>query len=203
MEVAGGCALKATKAYIAGLGTTGVLLASAVGLLVLVSALVGFDRWPGGALGDRVERVELRPGEEAIPVEDVLPAGAPLPADAGTIALAPLPGAGPAAGAVPGPGTGGVPPVLGDRDAGGAPGAAPGGGTAPAAPVEEVTSRPISEAPDRARSLLADTTEGVTRDAGRTIGSLSPETGSLVDAMGRDVADQLRALPVPFSASKP
>src|SRR4051812_45851868 len=40
--------MKATRAYIASLGTTGVLVASSALLLVVVSALVAFNAWPGG-----------------------------------------------------------------------------------------------------------------------------------------------------------
>src|SRR4051795_7399058 len=39
--------MKATKAYIASLGTTGVLLAASILMLAVVSAVVAFDRWPG------------------------------------------------------------------------------------------------------------------------------------------------------------
>ena len=39
--------MKATKAYIASLGTTGVLLAASILMLAVVSAVVAFDAWPG------------------------------------------------------------------------------------------------------------------------------------------------------------
>ena len=41
--------MKATRAYITGLGTTGVLLCFALLLLVVVSAIVTFRGWPAGA----------------------------------------------------------------------------------------------------------------------------------------------------------
>src|SRR3954453_11067512 len=40
--------MKATRAYIASLGTAGVLVASSALLLVVVSALIAFKAWPGG-----------------------------------------------------------------------------------------------------------------------------------------------------------
>src|SRR4051812_4143026 len=40
--------VRATRAYIASLGTTGVLVASSALLLVVVSALMAFNAWPGG-----------------------------------------------------------------------------------------------------------------------------------------------------------
>jgi hypothetical protein len=38
--------MRAGKAYISGLGTTGLLIASSVLLLLVVGALLAFDRWP-------------------------------------------------------------------------------------------------------------------------------------------------------------
>src|SRR4051812_41001126 len=40
--------MRATRAYIASLGTAGVLVASSALLLVVVSTLVAFNAWPGG-----------------------------------------------------------------------------------------------------------------------------------------------------------
>ena len=49
--------MRATKAYIASLGTTGLLLAFSASLLVLVGTLFAFDAWPGGEIRDAVESV--------------------------------------------------------------------------------------------------------------------------------------------------
>src|SRR5918997_2615516 len=49
--------MRATKAYIASLGTTGLLLAFAASLLVLVGTLFAFDAWPGADIRDAVESV--------------------------------------------------------------------------------------------------------------------------------------------------
>src|SRR3954454_15013290 len=51
--------MKATKAYIASLGTTGVLLAAALLMLGVVSAVVAFDRWPDGHVSSRVQTLVL------------------------------------------------------------------------------------------------------------------------------------------------
>ena len=55
--------MKATKAYIASLGTTGVLLGASILMLAVVSAVVAFDRWPNGNISTRVQTlvVEERP----------------------------------------------------------------------------------------------------------------------------------------------
>ena len=44
--------MRAYRAYIAGVGTTGVLVASAVLLFAVVSTLVAFRGWPGSDLTD-------------------------------------------------------------------------------------------------------------------------------------------------------
>jgi hypothetical protein len=51
--------LKASKAYIAGLGTTGVLIASFILALVIVSAIVAFNGVLGQASSDRLDRLEV------------------------------------------------------------------------------------------------------------------------------------------------
>src|SRR5690242_16159408 len=58
--------MKATKAYIASLGTTGVLLAGSILMLAVVSAVVAFDRWPGGEVSTRVQTLVL--DEQAAPI---------------------------------------------------------------------------------------------------------------------------------------
>ena len=55
----GGTSMKATKAYIASLGTTGVLLAASLLMLAVVSAVVAFDRWPTGNVSARVQTLVL------------------------------------------------------------------------------------------------------------------------------------------------
>ena len=53
-------AMRATKAYIAGLGTTGILITCFVLLLTVGSALIAFEGWPGVASGDGLERVVVK-----------------------------------------------------------------------------------------------------------------------------------------------
>jgi hypothetical protein len=55
-------AVRATKAYIASLGTTGLLLASSLLVLTLTSALVTFEGWPGAAADDSVRGLVLDGG---------------------------------------------------------------------------------------------------------------------------------------------
>jgi hypothetical protein len=56
--------MRATKAYIAGLGTTGILITCFLLLLTVGSALVAFDGWPGAAADDGLQRVVVKNQEE-------------------------------------------------------------------------------------------------------------------------------------------
>jgi hypothetical protein len=44
--------MSARKAYISSLGTTGLLVAAALAMLIVVGALVAFDRWPTQAIAE-------------------------------------------------------------------------------------------------------------------------------------------------------
>src|SRR4051812_1923549 len=44
--------MSARKAYISSLGTTGLLIAAALAMLIVVGALVAFDRWPTQAVAE-------------------------------------------------------------------------------------------------------------------------------------------------------
>lgn len=51
--------MRARAAYISSFGTTGILVAAALLMLAMVSALVAFRGWPGGVPGDTVGSVPL------------------------------------------------------------------------------------------------------------------------------------------------
>lgn len=187
--------MRASKAYIAGLGTTGVLLAASVALLFFVGALVGFDRWPGGNLGERVERVELRPGEQPIGLADAVAPGPAAPAAAGALPVA-VAAPAPAPPAVTLPGLPGAAPTPGGPG-GGTPAAPapPAGG--PVTPVDDPDVPPLDpREPGTARDVVADTTQRATAELGTAIGRVSPEAGELIGGIGGGLADQLRRLPL-------
>ena len=71
--------MKAGKAYISSLGTTGLLVASSVILLIVVGALIAFDAWPTGASAGRPENIALGATERAAAVKGVS-ANSPAPA---------------------------------------------------------------------------------------------------------------------------
>jgi hypothetical protein len=56
--------VKASRAYIAGLGTTGVLIASFLLLLIVVSAIVAFRGAPGEASNDGLDRLDVSQGAQ-------------------------------------------------------------------------------------------------------------------------------------------
>src|SRR4051812_17587789 len=105
--------MKATKAYIASLGTTGVLLAAAVLMLAVVSAVVAFDRWPGGNVASPVKTLVLTERPQSIRVTERSSGAPATPTRAGTTA-ARGPAAGPRA-------VGRGPSVLGENIRAGAP----------------------------------------------------------------------------------
>ena len=83
--------MRTSRAYLASLGTTGVLIASGILLLVVVSALVAFRGWPGADLVDDVESLFVDDdsalsvsGPEAVAADSALAAAA--------VAAAPAPG---------------------------------------------------------------------------------------------------------------
>lgn len=190
--------MKATKAYIASFGTTGVLLAGSVLMLAVVSAVVAFDRWPGGEVSTRVQTLVL--DEQASPIRVTSQSAAPSAtpgvarsgavSDRGPVAARPRAGTGPinAGGQLGVVERGGTPPVQ---------------GTGPVQntlqPVVEPTY-PIIEAVSNARTTagqVADGTAGVTNAIGGGLNALDPNVGSAVSATGDAAAEAIRQLPLP------
>lgn len=187
--------MRATKAYIAGLGTTGVLLAASLILLALVGTLVGFNAWPKGDLADRVERVSVDDSSLSLAGPDSVAAAAAVAAD-GVAAVAA--GGGGADGA-PGAADPGAPGVLGDIETGGpAPGPLPGGPPAPGPAGDDPDEPPLDPRnPESVTNALAEGTQRASGEAGSTVGPLSPELGRAVTDTGESAAALVRGLPLP------
>src|SRR5438128_1965419 len=157
--------MRATKAYIASLGTTGVLLAGSLLMLAVVSAVVAFDRWPGGNVTAPVQTVVLDDKPAAIRVSESSTAPSAVRAPARlAAALRSTANAGPRA-VVRTPALGNV---LGVRLRGTAP-------TMPAAPVQKTvqnvqqTTYPLFEAvsnPGTTAGQIADGVQTVTDATG-------------------------------------
>jgi hypothetical protein len=62
--------VKAGKAYISSLGTTGLLIASSLLLLAVCGTIVAFDRWPDDE-GSRADVVAVDGSERAVPASEV------------------------------------------------------------------------------------------------------------------------------------
>lgn len=186
--------MKATRAYIASLGTTGVLLAASILMLTIVSTLVAFDGWPSGTVTERVDRLTINTRAPAIPVS------------ATTVAVA-APAAGAPAGGAPGaagPGTGGAPGGTGERFNAGQPAPpAPGaggvvGGATPSLPNPlpdggpEIPTIPVPGG-DTLKEQLASATEETTGGVGTSLGG---QIGDVVTTFGQAAGEVVRALPV-------
>jgi hypothetical protein len=187
--------MKATRAYIASLGTTGVLLAASVLLLTVVSAFVAFDGWPSGTVTARVDKLVLRDRAPAIPVS----ATASRPA---TPAAAPAAPATRTAGGVRR--VGGGQGVAGERFVPARPGpTTPGAGPvgvpvplpAPLPSGPEIPSIPVPGG-DSVKEQVASGAEQTTGSAGGALDAVSPQLAEIVTATGRTAADAIRNLPL-------
>jgi len=220
--------MKATKAYIASAGTTGLLLASSMSLLVLVGAILAFNGWPNSGLAEDVERFfvgddepsVLVPGAVSQSVDTAADASGsvvgdePLGADVDAVVAdfdpaaddgSPLGGGVPGAG-TPGAGTPGDGTPGGGTPVAGTPGGAPGaGGSAPQInlPVDVPGVNPESGALLSTGPLkhgLANTVNGTTDQLG---GAVPGQLGSIVDQTGDALSDTVRALPDVSVGSNP
>jgi hypothetical protein len=201
--------MRADRAYIAGLGTTGVLVASALLLLVVVSTLVAFRGWPGTDAAEDIGNLIVGDTERQVAVQDG-PARAAREAApaAGAVAETAAPGT---AAATPDPAPPAPPqPARRPPQTTVAPGARtdipddsrlrPGvdiGGvvtdTSPSA-GDLLPGTPVSADVERVTTGLGDATQGVTDGLGRAVSGLSPPLGGTLIDTGRLLADILRAL---------
>src|SRR3954447_3542869 len=190
--------MKATKAYIASLGTTGVLLAASILMLAVVSAVVAFDRWPGDQVAAPVKTLVLT--DKAAPIRVSARSAAPSASSRSRTASR-------AAGAV----TRRLRDTAGTGQRVGSP-----GGTAPAAtptkpatavtppivkpPVDVPPAPPIFDTisnPGTTAGQVADGAQAVTDAAGVGVGGVNPDVGAAVTGAGTTVAETVRELPLP------
>jgi hypothetical protein len=207
--------MRATKAYIAGLGTTGILLTCFLLLLTVGSALIAFDGWPGAAAGDGLQRVVVKNQAERATAESPQDGTARRRESAGARRgerVAERSARGDRRGSVKRAQRSradGPTPATDDRSGSGpavaqpAPGVSEahtsGGGDkrtqAPvAAPdvgnnVERATGG-LGEAVQGATGGLGDTVQGTTDGLGEAVGGVSPSLGETVSGTG-DAAGQV------------
>jgi hypothetical protein len=203
--------MRASRAYIAGFGTTSVLVASALLLLAVVSALVAFRGWPGTGLTENASSVVV--GQPQRLAVEGRPQVA-LNASPAAAAVAGSPARGTAAAASGGARIAGTQVIRTAAD------------TGPVATIRdpdccarfrgdnEPTQRalqppvdPADQAPggllpetlltpqvNRVTQGLGDTTQGLTDNLGGTVGRLDPRLGQTVTDTGRMVAELVRGL---------
>ena len=204
--------MRASRAYIAGFGTTGVLVGSALLLLVVVSTLVAFQGWPGSGFADDIGSLVVDEPER-LPVEGPVQVALNASTAAAAVAQAPAPGSAaatrtpvaPRTGTADPPGTVPATTFSGDhdrnagfnnRDAGdvGLPPVDPGPTPAPGGLLPE---GPLSPQVNRLTDGLGDTTQGLTDGLGYTVGRLNPQLGQTLTDTGRGLSDLIRGLGEP------
>lgn len=153
--------MRATRAYIAGFGTTSFLVGASICMLIVVGALVAFNAWPGSGLGSsHVDRLVVDDsGHRAAPVSvRSRPSAAIAAAAAAAATVAPKPIG---------------PPVVGRTTSLGA--ATPGTTGGPGGPT------------GGARTPAGDAVQSATDAAGSGVGQASPEAGDAVKQTGQAV----------------
>jgi hypothetical protein len=194
--------MRATKAYIASLGTTGLLLAFSASLLLLVGTLFAFNGWPGDEIRDAVDSMLVDDGDNAVRVAG--PEQVARDASPAALAVASRPGGstpGAAAGGTGfgdtggagGGGTGSDNPG-GDFVGGGNGGGGPTGGVTPPTTGGPTPSGPSVDT-SSGTNQLADNTEQVTNNLGNTVGQVNPQLGNTVTETGQALSDIVRDLP--------
>jgi hypothetical protein len=197
--------MRARKAYISSLGTTGVLIAAALVMLTIVGALVAFDRWPTHAIAEAETVPIARDSTDAIGRAAVAHAARPTSAlrlDAYRVrairgVARRAGGVDQRAGAALAPGSRAADPVISDLPAPDTATAPPAGSSAPATPASSSNGpAPTPGAPDRpplplpSGNLAPTAGDGVaqlTGTLGDTVTSVSPSLGQTVRGTGATV----------------
>jgi hypothetical protein len=187
--------MRATRAYIASLGTTGLLLAFSASLLVVVGTLFAFNAWPGADIRDAVDSLIVDDDEEPFRVAGPVQVALDAAPAASAVASAPAPGTAlaDADGTLPGGGAAdgdGFDPNApgGSFEGGGITGGDGGGGGGVSDTDDGIDTEPETNA-------LADATEDTTRNLGDTVGGVNPQLGNTVSETGQALSDIVRDLP--------
>ena len=166
-------------------------------MLAVVSAVVAFDRWPGGHVAGPVQTLVLT--EKAAPIRVSAESAAPsVPPGASAVSRA--------TGAIPRVRIG---PVQGQRVNGGT--RTPAATTpAPAVPVPQAVTKavePVQQAaapifgavsnPRTTAGQVADGAQAVTNAAAGSLTAVSPDLGTTVSQTGQVATDAVRQVPLP------
>jgi len=187
--------MRNTRALIAGLGTSGSLVAAAACAFLVASAVIAFKGWPGTGIEQAVDNLFV---DDAPAVAWDLPGTDQVAADAavaaGAVAATPT---GPAFGPA------GSFPVLGGSGSGSAGTPQSGGGSTGATPSGSGGATAVVVAggstgggsgesigilnPTTTAGGAGRTVTGITNDVGNTVGAVSPELGKTVKRTGREL----------------
>jgi hypothetical protein len=193
--------VRATKAYIASLGTTGVLLAASILMLAVVSAVVAFDAWPGTTVAAPPHTLVLadRPAPIRVTTHSTAPPATPAARRAAAAAVTRRATAAPPAGVRTGSGPrAGINPTPPPRT----PIAAVPAPVAKPLQTVQQTATPLFSAvssPATTASQIADGAQAVTDTAGVSVGKVNPDLGTAVSGTGQAAAQTVRQLPLPQS----
>jgi hypothetical protein len=171
--------MRPSRAYIAGLGTTGVLVAFALLMLAVVSAILAFRGWPGEGVVDGAEAVTVDSGGRLIDIDPVRLAGASARGTAAGVSRARGTRA-----AADGAEFNGVRGVSG----GGTAQTVDGVGRAGSPALPPAPSLPASSGGGAITGGLADSAEGATRTAAEAVGP----AGDGLSQAGQGLSDALR-----------
>ena len=179
--------------YLAGIGATGVLMASAFAVFVILVGLVTFDAWPHAG--------SLFGGGGDVALNGTATNGrASVPAPPGTVNLVNLLGGGansalqPAGGRGHAPGGtahGGIPGVNPSGGSGGGSGGAGSPGQGPRGPSSGTPRNAVNQVVSGAGNTVQNGTETLGNALG---GSGGPGLGGVVGGVGRTVNDDLQSL---------
>jgi hypothetical protein len=176
-----------------------VLLAASILMLAVVSAVVAFDRWPGGNMSTGVRTLVLTDRAPAIRVSATATGRSATPTrSAAARGVSGAPHATPNGGGGSQRLTGGSSAPATAAPANPAP-ALPPAVTKPLQPVQD-TATPIFDSVSNPRTTagqIADGTQAVTDAAGVSVGKVSPDVGSAVSGAGQAVSQTVRDVPLP------
>jgi hypothetical protein len=183
--------VKATRAYIASLGTTGVLIASSALLLVVVSALLAFNAWPGGDPIGGIKGLVVDQRQPSVELTGPARVAADAAPAAATVAGAPHGGNAPVRGASTGVAT---PVSPGGGSSGGERFAQPHSTTGTPAGPSAPSGTPAAPpgAPPDVQGVsrgLGGTVEQVTGDTGKAVGHVNPDVGLGVSDTGKALSE--------------
>jgi hypothetical protein len=186
--------MRATRAYIASLGTAGVLVASSALLLVVVSALMAFNAWPGGDPMGGLRGLVVGNHEPSLELTGPARVAADAAPAAAAVAAAPAGTAAPAAGGLASP----VPPDGGSSTPGGvsqprstteAPSGRRSGG-----PAASVPGTPPAPDVEGVTHGVGGGVEQVTGGTGKAVGVVSPDVGKGVTDTGKALSEIVQGI---------